>query len=89
VARPIKALGLPAGSGNCGPEIPFATWYCQTINPSNQWIPNRHGDYLSIAVNPYGLATIAYYGFITSSGGNLMVAYQQFQDFLPLVVKNH
>jgi hypothetical protein len=87
VARPLAALGLPAGSGNCGPENPFSTWYCQTINPQNPWVPARHGAYLSLAVSPSGLATVAYNGFITSSGGNLMVAYQQFQIYQPLVMK--
>jgi hypothetical protein len=87
VARPLGALGLPAGSGNCGPEKPFATWHCDTINP-RVWIPDaRHADYLSIAVNPGGLATIAYYGFITAAGGNLMISYQYFENFLPLVMK--
>lgn len=88
VARPLAALGLPAGSGNCGPQVPFSTWFCQTINPQNPWIPTRHGDFLSLAVSPTGLSTIAYYGFITPSGGNLMVAYQKFQFFQPLVVKD-
>jgi hypothetical protein len=85
VARPLSALGLPAGSGNCGPEIPFSTWDCEMINFP---IGARHGDFVSIDLSSSGLATIAYYGFITSSGGNLKVAYQQFQGFLPLVMKN-
>jgi hypothetical protein len=88
VARPLAALGLPGGSGNCGPQVPFSTWFCQTINPQNPWIPARHGDHLSLAVSPSGLATIAYYGFITSTGGNLMVAYQHIQVYQPLVIKN-
>jgi hypothetical protein len=88
LARPLAALGLPAGSGNCGPETPFSSWYCETIDPAGTWIPYRNGDYVSIDVSPSGLATIAYYGFITPEGGNLMVAYQRFQVFLPLVLKN-
>ncbi len=87
LARPLAALGLPAGSGNCGPQVPFFTWFCQTINPQNPWVPARHGDYLSLAVSPSGLSTIAYYGFIIPSGGNLMVAYQHFQIYQPLVIK--
>ncbi|MGD2178913.1 MAG: hypothetical protein PVG71_13955 [Anaerolineae bacterium] len=88
VARPVAALGLSGGGGNCGPENPFSTWYCETINRHNPWVPARHGDFASITLNSSGLATIAYYGFITSSDGNLMVAYQRFQVFLPLVMKS-
>jgi hypothetical protein len=85
MARPIAALDLPAGGGNCSPEDLFLTWYCQTIDRAGTWINYRNGDFASIAVNPNGLVTIAYQGFITSSGGNLMVAYQRFPLFLPLV----
>jgi hypothetical protein len=86
IARPLAALGMPAGSGNCGPEDLFLTWYCTTINPYNPWIPARHGDYVSLEISPSGFGTIAYYGFITtSSGGNLMVARQWRQNFFPLV----
>jgi hypothetical protein len=85
VARPVAALGLPGGGGNCGPE---STWYCETIDRSGKWIPYRNGDYVSIAVNSAGLATIAYNGFVTSSDGNLNVSYQQFQVVLPLVTKS-
>jgi hypothetical protein len=88
VARPLAALGLHVGSGNCGPEMPFSTWHCETIDPPGKWVAYRNGDYVSIGVGPSGLATIAYYGFITAEGGNLMVAYQRFQAFLPLVMKN-
>jgi hypothetical protein len=87
VARPLAALGLPAGSGNCGPESPFATWRCDTIDRSGTWVRYRNGDYASIAVNSAGLATIAYYGFVTSSDGNLTVSYQRLQAFLPVSMK--
>jgi hypothetical protein len=86
VARPLAALGLPVGSGNCGPEDLFYKWFCETIDPYNPFVPYRNGDYISLDVSPSGLATIAYQGFITSSGGNLMVAYQRFQVFLPSVM---
>ena len=88
VARPAAALGLSGGGGNCGPETPFHTWYCETINPHNPWVPYRNGDFVSIAVNPSGLATIAYFGFIKLTDGNLMVSQQRFQASLPLVMKN-
>jgi len=89
VARPVAALGLPAGSGNCGPADPFLTWYCETIDRFGFNI--RHGDYVSIDVNSAGLATIAYYGsigWITDPGGDLMVAQQRLQVFMPLAMKN-
>jgi hypothetical protein len=92
VARPVDALDLPWGSGNCGPPHDLwpwlGTWYCETIDRYNWFVPARHGDFLSIALNSSGLATIAYYGFITSSDGNLMVSQQRLQVFLPLVMKN-
>jgi hypothetical protein len=88
VARPVPALGLPGGGGNCGPENPLSTWYCETINRFPIFVPARHGDFVSISLSSSGLATIAYYGFITSSDGNLTVSYQRFQVLLPLVIKN-
>jgi hypothetical protein len=90
LARPLGALGLVAGSGNCGPETPFSTWRCDTIRPYLSRIPARQADYVSIAMSESGLGTIAYYGFITTTaGGNLDIAYQQFQVFEPLILKNH
>ncbi|MHA1937511.1 MAG: hypothetical protein ACW97O_04810 [Candidatus Thorarchaeota archaeon] len=87
VARPVSALGLPGGSGNCGPGL--STWYCETVDAHNPWIPYRNGDFVSIAINPDGLATIAYFGFITATQGNMDVSYQRFhQIYLPLVMKN-
>jgi hypothetical protein len=89
VAQPRAALGLSVGGGNCGPEIPFSTWYCQTVKRHSPYTPYRQGDYVSIAVNQSGLATIAYFGFITLTDGNLAVAYQRFQVFEPVVMNNH
>jgi hypothetical protein len=88
LARPVDALGLPPGAGNCGPEVGlFRTWFCETIDQF-PWPPNpRYGDYAAITVNASGLATVAYEGFIVASGGNLMVAQQRAQVFLPLVMK--
>ncbi len=88
VAHPLAALGLSVGDGNCGPENP-STWYCKTIDRHNPFVPYRQGDFVSIALNQSGLATIAYFGFITSTQGNLNVSYQRFhQIYLPLVLKN-
>jgi len=92
LARPLDALGLLPGECErvCGPENPFATWCCETIDSSGTWIPYRNGDYLSLAVNSIGLPTIAYYRLYTEhSDGNLVVAYQLGQQiFLPLVMRN-
>jgi len=89
VARPLGALSLVAGSGNCGPENPFSTWYCETIDRSGKYIPYRHGDFVSIAIHKSGLATIAYNEYITATDGNLGIAYQRFQIFEPVVLTNH
>ena len=82
VARPAAALGLLVG--NCGPESLFYTWQCEVIRLG---IGIGLGDFLSLAVNPAGLATIAYYGNITTSDGDLTIAYQRLQVFLPLVLR--
>jgi hypothetical protein len=90
LARPLDALGLPPGYGNCGPEEGlFRTWICKTIDLHGTWISYRNGDYASIDINSSGLATIAYQGFVTASGGNLNVAQQRMQVFLPLVMKGY
>ncbi len=83
VARPAAALGLLVG--NCGP-IPslFYTWQCDVISFG---IGIGQGDFVSLAVNSAGLSTIAYYGNITASDGDLQVAYQRLQVFLPLVLR--
>ena len=88
LARPAAAVGLSGGGGNCGPVELFPTWYCETIDRHGTWVPYRNADFVSISVNSSGLATIAYNGFITSTGGNLNVATQRLQIFLPLTVKD-
>jgi len=90
VARPIGALGKFIG--NCGPAnpYPYPRWYCETIDPFGSLGPVVNGDFVSIDLNSSGLATIAYYSkCCVPSIGKLKVTYQQFQDFLPLVMKNH
>lgn len=88
LARPINALGIPAGGGDCGPEDLFYLWFCETIDPFGTWINYRNGDFVSLAFSPSGLAHIAYNGFILPEGGNLYVAYQRFNLHLPLVMKD-
>ena len=88
LARPLDALGLPPGAGNCGPEVGlFRTWFCETLDQFLQTPNPRFGDYAAIAVNGSGLATIAYQGFVRSTTGNLKVAWQRAQVFLPLVLR--
>jgi len=77
-ARPAAALGLQ--SGNC--DLNNA-WQCEGID--GPWT----GAYSAIAVNPSGLATIAYnYAESIFDPSELRVAYQQFQVHLPLILKN-
>ena len=89
-ARPVAALGWPAGSGNCGPETPLSTWHCETIDPAGTWVNYRNGDFVSLDVSPSGLATIAFYRlYVDHANGNLTVA-QQIPSlvFLPLVIRS-
>ena len=83
VARPAAALNQL--SGNCGPADPFYAWQCETISLG---ISISQGDFLSLVVNSAGLATIAYYGNTMTSDGNLKIASQRLQIFLPLAQKN-
>ncbi|TFG68999.1 MAG: hypothetical protein E4H27_07485 [Anaerolineales bacterium] len=83
VARPAAALGLL--TGNCGPVNLFYTWQCKTISMG---IGFEQGDYMALALNSAGLSTIAYYGNVTGSVGDLKVAYQRLRVFLPLTLKN-
>ena len=82
IARPALALGQLIG--NCGPADPFYTWQCDVISMG---IGIGQGDYLSLAVNSAGLSTIAYYGNSTEFDGDLGIAYQRLQVFLPLILK--
>ncbi len=84
VARPAAALGKLIG--NCGPATPFYTWQCDPITRIG--IGFGQGDYMSLAVNSAGLSTIAYYGTVTGSGGDLKVAYQRLEVFVPLTLRN-
>ena len=87
VARP--AAVVPGKLLNCGPTAQGSTWYCETIDPGNSLGPVINGDFVSIDLSSSGLATIAYYNhFGVSKIGKLKVAYQRFQGFLPLVMKN-
>lgn len=82
IARPAAAVGQL--TGNCGPAVPFYTWQCDLISMG---IGFGQGDHMSLAVNSAGLATLAYYGNSTEFAGDLRVAYQRLQLFLPLTLK--
>jgi hypothetical protein len=83
LARPAAALGLLVG--NCGPQDLFYTWQCDTIRIG---MSIGMGDYISLAANSAGLSTIAYYGNITASDGDLDVAFQRLKMFLPLILED-
>ena len=75
-ARPLAALGMPAGGGNCGPEDSlFLTWYCEKVDPAGTWVSTRNGDFAAMAMGPHGFATIAFYRlYVDHADGNLVVA---------------
>lgn len=84
VARPTVAMGLL--HGNCGPEDLFFTWQCETIDNGGSY--TSVGNYIDIALNQSDLATIAYYESDSYNfSGNLKVAYQTIQTYLPLILK--
>ena len=88
VARPVLALDASVVP-NCGPEDLFLTWYCETIDRGGAYTDEAAS--VSIAVNSAGLATIAYHeldSYPYPTEGNLKVAYQRLQVFLPLAPKN-
>jgi hypothetical protein len=89
IAFPGAALGLVPGETNCGPETPFSTWYCGIIDGGGSY--TDEGGSVSIVFSSSGLATIAYteldsYAFPTE--GNLKIAYQRRQLFLPITIKH-
>lgn len=86
VAQPAHGLGL--SFGNCGPEIPFATWQCTAIDNGGAY--QEEADYASVAFAPGGLAMIAYSELDTYAYPNeyaLKIAYQRVMVFLPVVIK--
>ena len=85
IARPAPAAGELIG--NCGPASPFYTWQCDTLRLGV--FGATMGDYVSIAFNPAGVPTIAYYGGSTSNPGNLYIAYRYpHRVFLPMSLEN-
>ncbi len=88
VARPVLALGMSVVP-NCGPEDLFLTWYCDAIDGGGAHTDEAGS--VSVVVSSAGLATIAYHeldNYPYPVEGNLKVAYQRLQVFLPLALKN-
>ena len=86
VASDISREALRRAAGNCGPGN-LKLWYCTTVDDGARNV-NGLVNYIdvgvgvSLAVNPAGLATIAYTDWTDT---DLLVARQQFFTFLPLV----
>jgi hypothetical protein len=84
IARPASAVGI---QGNCGPKfLGFFLWRCDIVDGGS--LQRDEGESLSLALNSAGLATIAYHEFDQSGSfdeGNVKVAFQQLQVFMPLV----
>jgi hypothetical protein len=75
---------------NCGPQALFYLWYCDVIDPGPSFYDSEAGS-VSLVMNSTGLATIAYHeldSYAFPSQGNLKVAYQRLQLFLPLTLKD-
>jgi len=89
LARPVGAVGLPPGGGNCGYGPLLSMWSCQTIDRPFMWSDYRNGDFVSLDIAPSGVAQSAYNGFILAASGNLRVAYQRYRVYLPLLLRNH
>ncbi|MFL7893879.1 MAG: hypothetical protein ACK2UM_07295 [Anaerolineales bacterium] len=88
-ATPGSAYGLVPGETNCGPGMLFYTWYCGFVDGGGSY--TDEGGSVSLAFNPAGLATIAYFELDTyayPNEGNLKVAYQQMRQFVPLILKH-
>jgi hypothetical protein len=90
VARPVEATDSPYG--NCGdtpPSYLFQVWTCKYVDNAAYGYGNVSlGDYVSVATNSSGVATIAYSEldtYPTTPTFYLKVAYNRIQSFLPLV----
>ena len=91
VARPASRMGQSFGIGNCG-EVPpgylFMYWWCETVDDGYQDIV-WDADFAAVAVNPDGLAYVAYYESDSyNMEGRLKIAWQSFHMlYLPYMNK--
>jgi hypothetical protein len=79
IAQTFERMGMEYG--NCGPENPFPTWYCQAIDMGSY----NQGSEIDMTINPNGAIFMAY---LEDDDANhqthLWVARQYFEGFLPL-----
>jgi hypothetical protein len=88
LARPHVVLD-PNIVPNCGPQDLFHLWYCGFIDTGGSFDVAEAGS-VSMALNPAGLATIAYHehdSYVYPSQGKVKIAYQRLQYFLPITLK--
>lgn len=88
IARPNSAYHRFAG--NCGPTIGnpihISQWTCQTLDNGGAY--TSEAAYASLGISPAGLAYVAYSEWDDyHSKNNLKIAFQQFQNFIPLVAR--
>ena len=82
VAQTAYRMGMDYG--NCGPETPFSSWYCQTIAMG----PYNLGGEIDMTINPAGAIFMAYLEDDDADyQTHLWVARQYFEGFLPLLEK--
>jgi hypothetical protein len=82
VAQTAYRLGMDYG--NCGPQTPFSTWYCQTIAMG----PYSLGYEIDMTINPDGAIIMAYLEQGDSDyQTHLWVARQYFEGYLPVLEK--
>ncbi len=82
IAQSFQRMGMDYG--NCGPENPFPTWYCQTIVLSQYNL----GSEIDLTISHEGAL---FMGFLEQDDADyethLWVARQYFQGFLPVLEK--
>ncbi len=82
LARMAYPLGLEYG--NCGPENPFSTWYCQTIDQGLYGLGND----IDLAISAGGMLRIA---FLEADDGaqeeHVWVAQEVGKTMMPVILK--
>jgi hypothetical protein len=87
IAYPLAALN-PYAVPNCGPTV--LSWYCQVIDGGRSDFDQAGA--VAIVTNAAGFASIAYHeldGYSYPADGNLKLAYQRLQLFLPQTPNNY
>ena len=82
IAQTAFRLGMDYG--NCGPETPFSTWFCQTVDMG----PYNLGGEIDMTINSSGAVFMAFLEEDDADMQNhLWVARHYFQGFLPVLNK--